>query len=1196
MKNNLPFLIMGVTLLLALGALAFLLSRDDVDQPNATEAVPAQAPAKAPPDATSPDGIAARDASELTEAMGDGQALAGTEGESRVDDTTRPHGPGVIKGIVIRDDDGSLVSGAMVTLEQFARPSHSATKIQRPDPWTAETDEEGRFRVADLPLISMEGESDGPILVTAAKGGASASMMSILTDDDPTALIELKLRPAGAISGQVLDEAGSPFEDALIVAQKTSGEGSVDLQTPFAGMAQIYTNGDGRFTLENLVVGSWTLIASAENFVEVATEPFDTGVTNAKIVLTRGATVSGVVIDAESAKPVSGVELRIGSGENIQFQYPATSDDDGRFVANALADGAYWVRVEDDTLAPAEAAPRFTIVDAAPVNDIVVRVTEGASIAGTVTDVVTGQPVGGISLHAFNPDGMGRPQEGRSGDDGKYVLSGLTEGLYAISVTARDDYVVEDQHNFRTVAVKLGETTDQIDVSVRPGVSLSGIVRNEEGEAVEGIGVHTSTMSEYYRTISSVATDENGAFEIRGVMPQIQVTLGASGRGYAAPETGPFDTGESGLDGIEIVVGAGGSIAGVVVTPSGKPVPDAMVAIESEESWLDEPVMADADGAFTLANLAAGTYQLYAQEMSTTDSGLEDKQNVSIARGQAVKGIRLVLGKAPESTISGTITNVEGKPIEGAYINANTMMGDGHGYAESRADGTYEVAVEDGNIYRLDAGHPSYSSQEREGVAAGERNVDIVMEGHGIVEGQVLDAVTGKPIPRFEVAHTSGLSDSYDFQFLGYIAFYNEDGRFRVDDVETGEATVQVRATGYGPGLQQIADVKAGEANLGIQFQLQAGASIAGIVLDANGAPIQGARIHLGDSTGLLWLMSESLEDAVATSDAEGRFAIDSLGSELTAISATHADYANATVDVALEPGKTEQVEIVMAASGSVEGTVSANGTQTADQTVFVQTETMADLQMATTDAKGFYSISGIAPGEVTISASATHDGATRSQEKTATVEAGATTTLNFNIEFGAGVIEGQFLSGGQPVPEGYITATPVGAVEGHVASIDGAVSPDGTYRISGLDAGDYKVMAQSGGLGDGPSRTRTLNATVGEGETVHLDIDLDGGSHISGVITGFSDASRCQVVAIAGKIEIGDLESAMASPEMQAGAAGNASVDPSGAYDISGLEPGEYTVLVFQFDLNDFEKSPFATGQVTMGESGVAELNLTLP
>ncbi len=1195
MKNNLPFLIMGATLLLALGAFAFFLSRSDLDQPDLTEAVPAQAPAEVAPGATTPDAIAARNASEPTEATGDRQASADTEAESKVDDAARPSGPGVIKGIVTQDDDGSLVSGAKVTLEQFVRPSDSAAKAKRPSPWTVETDEEGRFRVADLPLVSLEGESYGPILVTAVKGGESASIMSILTDDAPTALIELKLRPAGAISGQVHDEAGAPVADALIVAHRTSVESPLEFQHAFAGMALDYSDRDGRFSMENLTLGSWTLVASAENFVEVTTEPFDTGVTNAEIVLTHGATASGTVIDSESGEPAPGVELTIGSGENIQIQHSTTSGEDGSFTANALADGAYWVRVEDETLAPAEAAPRFSIVDAAPVTDIVVRVTKGAAIAGTVRDITTDQPVGGISLHAFNPDGMGRPQEGKSGDDGKYLLSGLTEGLYAISVTARDDYVELDGQNYRTVSVKLGETTDQIDFGVRPGVSLSGNVRNEEGEAVEGIGVHTSTMSEYYRTISSVTTDENGAFEIRGVMPQIQVTLGASGRGYAAPKVGPLDTGESGLDGIEIVVGAGGSIAGVVVTPSGKPVPNAMVTVDSEEHWLDEPVMTDAEGAFTLANLAAGTYQLYAHEMSTMESGLEDKQDVNVARGQAVKGIRLVLGKAPESTISGTVTNVKGEPIKGAYINANTMMGEGHGYAESGADGTYEVAVDEGNTYRLDVAHDSYSSQEREEVAAGERNVDIVLEGLGIVEGQVLDAVTGKPIPRFEVAHTSGLSDSYDFQFLGYIAFYNEDGQFRIDDVEAGEATIHVRATGYGPGSQQIADVQAGEANAGIQFQLQAGASIAGIVLDANGAPIQGARIHLGDSTGF-WLMSESLEDAAATSDAEGRFTIDSLGSELAAISATHADYANATVEVALEPGKAVQVEIVMAASGTVEGVVSADGIPVADQTVFVQTDNMADLQMATTDAKGFYSISGIAPGEVTLSASATHDDATRSQDKTATVEAGATTTLNFNIEFGAGAIEGQFLSGGQPVSDGYIAAMPVGAVEGHFASIDGAVSPDGTYRISGLDAGDYKVMAQTGGLGNGPSRTRTLNATVGDGETVHLDIDLEGGSHLRGVITGFSDASVCQVVAFTGKIEISDLESAMASPEMQAGAAGNASVDPSGAYDISGLEPGEYTVLVFQFDLNDLEKSPFATGQVTMGESGAAELNLTLP
>lgn len=765
-----------------------------------------------------------------------------------------------------------------------------------------------------------------------------------------------------------------------------------------------------------------------------------------------------------------------------------------------------------------------------------------------------------------------------------------------ISATAQDNYVVLDGQNFRTVAVELGETTDQIDFNVRTGVSLSGIVRNEEGEAVEGIDVHTSNVSEQYRTITRVTTDENGAFEIRGVMPQIQVTLGASGRGYAAPETGPFDTGESGLDGIEIVVGAGGCIAGVVVTPSGKPVSDAIVAVESEESWLDEPVLADADGAFTLANLAAGTYQLHAQEMSAMDNGLEDRQGVIVARGQAVKGIRLVLGKAPESTISGTVTNVKGEPIEGAYISAFNPSGDDyHTMTETSADGKYVLGIKEGQTYSVEVSHENYSSQEREEVAAGEHNVDIVMEGHGIVEGQVLDAVTGKPITRFEVAHTSGLYSEYGFPMLGYVAFYNEEGRFRIDNVESGEATLHVRASGYGPDSQQITDVRADELTAGVQFRLQAGASIAGIVLDTKGAPIQGAQIHLVDAASL-WLVGDDLQDVAVISDAEGRFTLDSLGEALGEISATHPDYSNATVEVTLEAGQTRQIEIVMAAGGTVEGIVTANGAPAADQIVFVEMENVANIQNATTDSKGFYSISRIAPGEVTISASATHDGATRSQDKTARVEAGATTTLNFNIEFGAGAIEGLLLSGGQPVSDGYIAAMLVGATESHVASISGTVSPDGTYRISGLDAGEYKVMAQTGGLGDGPSSTRTLNATVGEGETVHLDIDLDGGSHISGVITGFSDASRCQVVAIAGKIQIGDLESAMASPEMQAGAAGNASVDPSGAYDISGLEPGEYTVLVFQFDLNDLEKSPFATGHVTMGESGAAELNLTLP
>jgi len=1186
MKNKAQFLLLGILAIAALAGVAWLLlSNDEAEQHAATMRSNDRDPAL---DGTIPPAPQISSGAKVGATSKATPAANSSRNALQEDEPKRPSGPGVIEGFVTRLDDGSPVADADVVLEHFNQRTGIGHKPNLGGQWTAKTDSQGEFSFTDLPVMESIRERIDGFVVTASLGGTSAATIATLHRNEPHAVVELALRPAAAIAGHVLDETGAPLSGAIVTPYEMLDDSSWEL-SHVATFSWSETDEAGHFQLEHLPEGEWKLVAHAERFAPGVSGPIDTGALDAEIVLGRGASVRGMVLDSASGAPTSGVTLIIAAVDLRWRSETLQSDVDGRFVAESLPDGDFEIHIEDKILVPSGETPKFA-VDGAPVDGLIVHVAEGASIRGTISELESGAPIQGVEIHAW-PDNaryLERDLSATSDAQGHYEITGVPGGRYSLDLLNTEGYVADQIREGRVVSVTLGESLEGADFLLQRGVTLSGTAVDESGEPVVGLEVSARSNS---GNGESGRTAQGGRFTVRGLPPHTQVTLEASGRGYTTTHQEPMNTGEAGVEGLTLTVEKGASISGIVVDGGGAPVSEAYVSATSENNGTDSSELTEPDGTFKLTGMKAGVYRLEAESMESAKSGKVTQQGIKLEKGESLTGLRLVLARTPEASISGSVTDAKGQPIEGAWVNANAIQAESHGFAESGADGRYEVAVEAGLVYRLEVDHSDYSTEDREGIAAGEREVNFTLEGHGTVEGQVLDGATGEPITNFEVAHTSGFSESYDFNYLSYVAFFHAEGRFSLPDVEVGDTTVLVRAAGYGPGVQELADVKADKVTANIQFKLLAGASIAGRVTDEGGAPVQGAQIHTGDGTPIFFF-EEGLQDAVTTSDAAGNFKIDSLGEGPISVTATHTTFPSATVELSLEPGSTTSVEIVLTTGGTVQGTVMANGAPVANQDVFLQTDDVGDIRSATTDAAGFYSISRISPGEVSLNASVELDGTTRHQEKPATITANATTTLNFDIAFGSSAIEGRITIEGQPVTEAYISAIFAELSDGLPANVDGTVSPDGTYRIAGLDAGAYKLMVHTGFS----ERSRIVDATVGEGETLHLDIDLSGGAHIQGVVSGVTNPEMCHVVAIKGKTDSTDLESLMTSPEMQTGPAGESSVDASGVYDISGLEPGDYTVLVFQIETSDLENSPFTTVQVTIDDSGVAELDLSLP
>lgn len=1211
MKDNVRPIAMGVFVVLVLGGIGFLLMQDDGGLPEAVPDTPRRSGATEAGDdalagsggSTTPDSRNAvsrpATATQPAETSGD-DAEAETGGpdepgsESPRPKAKRPRGPGLVKGIVTWHGDGAPVSGATILLDYIERPHSYDPYPEERTQWTAHSDGKGEFRIANLPVNAVGGGGGGRISVTASKDGASAVTTAGLTDDETQALVELVLRPSGGIGGQVLDGAGSPIRGAIVSPQEMADKG----QQQYAyGARNLWaaTDRDGRFQLDNLNVGAWKLSVQAADFADVVTEAFKTGETNAKIVLKRGATVTGTVINAKGGDPVPGVFVTINAQGNYRSQQRVGTDTEGVFLAASLANGEYQILLDDEVRVLVGEAPKFSIANEKPVEGITMTVIDGGSISGMVTDAETGAPIEGIRIQAQgNQRSAGRNLEDASDITGFYQITGVPGGSYTLRRRWKEGYLHGESRENKAVSLALGEALENIDFAVRRGLSVSGIVVDKAGDPVQGVNVSCNPVVDNGEG-EDVTTTEDGVFAVRGFSPNVDFTIQVSGRGYTAPRLGPMSTGDTGVEDLKIVVEAGASVAGVVVDKTGKPMPEIYVSASSPEGGSNRTESTGPAGEFLMKSLEEGAYHLVARRQNSWSSNQQGGLDITLSKGQALTGVRLVFDGGTGSTITGRVTNANREPVKDASVQAYSPAGGSNAYVQTGEDGKYELGVDEGKSYSMHVYHQSYTGQQREGVAAGERNVDFVLEGRGTVEGQVLDARTGRPIPNFEITHSRGLSNQINYQMGNYTAFYNEEGRFSINTVEAGEATIYARATGYAPGIQQVPYVQADAVTGGVQFRLEPGASIEGVVLDMQGAPIQSAQIFL---TGRVepWMLNQgSGYGAVATTDAEGRFAVNSLGEDLTKITAVHPDFPNTTVEMNIAPGETLQIEIVMTGGGTVEGTVYANGVPSANQNVYIQSTGGSGGNSATTDANGFYTVPNIASGEVVVHAQVTRDGATKSQSKTAVVEGGFTTTVDLSVDFGTGAIEGKVTMGGQPVTEGMVVAVLQGAEVTEQQNIQGRIASDGSYAVSGLSAGAYKIMVHVVDPGSGQRRARMVDAAVEDGQTLYLDIDLDGGSHVRGTVSGVSDTNRCQVVAITGAFQINNIATDFMSLEIQSRAAGFSGVDAAGAYDLGGLPAGDYTVVALQIGPNGLDGATYASGQVTVGASGAVELNLAL-
>ena len=345
-----------------------------------------------------------------------------------------------------------------------------------------------------------------------------------------------------AITGQVLTADG---ETALRRARVEVTRGSWRAEP-------MLTDNDGRFAIRVEGAGPFSITVTKGGYVVASTAIPENTPIPLVVRLQRASAISGFVVDVNGL-PALGARVsarRLDEPlDGVPPQTFADTDDRGEYRLSGLAAGRYEISTASP-LAPRQTtdAPVYPVVTIRAGDDIhgvqltasdtmsamflrglAASLPEGrlASMAGIRGRVLTdsGNPVAGAIVRVTGPATDARlPTDA----DGSYVIPNLRPGPYMVSA-ARDGYESREYgqqvtgESGKPVPARAGAVTDGIDIVLPRGAALSGVIVDEHGEPLQGVGVRALRVEYSAGRLSAVAvgaerrTDDRGSYRLWGL-------------------------------------------------------------------------------------------------------------------------------------------------------------------------------------------------------------------------------------------------------------------------------------------------------------------------------------------------------------------------------------------------------------------------------------------------------------------------------------------------------------------------------------------------------------------------------------------------------------------------------------------------------------------------------------------------------
>jgi len=677
--------------------------------------------------------------------------------------------------------------------------------------------------------------------------------------------VELRLFPGGPLRGTVKDDRGRPLAGArLLVSFNARGDvlgARIDTVTAEDGSYEFAHAPATPVSYATVKHPDWGQRHSHQRHFRLPVGPVERW----DIELAAGATVSGVVVDKLTGRPVPGARftlLRLASGgRNFSESRHGETGAGGRFETRHVLEGTYVVRVEGARHAravrswvqPNEKLETDFFVDG--VNDPP-EVRIEVDRAGRVEGRILGDINASSNVQFMDNSAWARPDE-----TGFFVFEAVPAGegkklrCWMPQCESEEFAVTEG-----------GLTTVELKAEGKP--QFSGVVVGANGDPVQGAYVKAcpeANLKNEMRTIlqqrgwNTVRTDAEGRFSLR--VPEWQAKQSAATNwaigavSFAYPlqvKTGLRLPKEGDTRDVHFVLEEGGVIAGAVEFEGRGPIPNVRVTVSPKRGKDDgmdarqsRYTYTDLAGRFLVKGIGAGDWVVAA----THADGKADA--VTAVAGD--QGIRIEL-KATLA-LAGVVLDDEDNPVVNARVGA-VLGKDKFSWTNTDSSGRFRVAHLEPGDYPLEVtpqqqNQNYYGAQQAGGgfkktrtraYPAGSDDVVVRVEPGSRISGRVLGP-GGKGIGGagvMAVPKTKGLK-------MQPTAFTNGRGEFTLKGVEQGAYDVVVLASGY---LIESTTASVGES--GVEVRVREGGTIMGRLLKPGGTPLGGQ-----------WLSFQAADDEV---------------------------------------------------------------------------------------------------------------------------------------------------------------------------------------------------------------------------------------------------------------------------------------------------------------------------------------------
>jgi hypothetical protein len=519
---------------------------------------------------------------------------------------------GFVTGCCV-DDRGRPLEGATVSGFYLVQEASSAA--------------DGTFKVeARIPYSHV----DDTTLKFHKPGYAHDLESTKIVKDRTVCMEEIVLRPAGSLSGIVVDESSRPVAGARIDLCDSEGRTSWRLNWScelYPGQHSPQTDGDGCFRLRGIPAGILRVKAVRDGFSGALSPPrkvcagVETGAL--RIVLAElppPVHIEGVVLTADG-EPVEGADVAYGYAplESFDEEGSVPSDEEGRFRIVVERTRLHHLMVFGTGQGPSPATAR----NVAPgTTDIVMQFLPARAGRIDVRSSTDGRLMYfEVNLYEFDrqPRYHGEEFSGDEiPDDGPVELL-----LPSRPFMAR----VEGNGHLPATLGPFDPQTfpDPLRITLEPAPGISGVV-TIEGRAPGGlcckISVHEAedrpgiefrvndflARSQQYEMTHEIARSD-GAFRIP-LTESERIYLRVFASGYAPAEAGPFDFDHlKGLRGLVVNLTRGGVLEGRLILPRGEAVEGRLVAVSRGDGF-SRTARTGPDGSYRFERLVPGPYEV----------------------------------------------------------------------------------------------------------------------------------------------------------------------------------------------------------------------------------------------------------------------------------------------------------------------------------------------------------------------------------------------------------------------------------------------------------------------------------------------------------------------------------------------------------------------------------------------------------